>query len=169
MVFMFLVKQSKNNKNKPRVRVPMSLSDANGYTRLQTSSVREMTTSSPDSDKKEEEELKEPEPYNERSKSSMAGVSCFFWAQLILIGLVSLCLYSLYTVVNTPATATHKPLQYQIFGVLMNVMMALFGWVLLLSIMSFAASDHNTVLETLHAHRMETYRLHKELLRAKKD
>jgi hypothetical protein len=35
----------------------MSLPDANGYTRLQTTSVREVTVSSPDNDKKEKEEV----------------------------------------------------------------------------------------------------------------
>jgi hypothetical protein len=121
-----------------------------------------------DDEKKDEEELKEPAPYNERGLPLPAGVSYLFWSQLLLIGIILLSLYSLYIVAST--RATDKTFQYHLVGLLVNVVMALFGWVLLLSIMSFAAVDHNTVLETLHAHRMETYRLHKELraTRAKK-
>jgi len=125
-----------------------------------------------DKNKEEEEELKEPEVYTAKGKPRPPDVNKALWVQLILFAGLLLVVYSLSLLlrIRTNDTAPDKvTIGFLVLFCGLGVY-GILGAMSILAVLIYNMGSYAAVMETLHAHRMETYRLHKELraTRAKK-
>jgi hypothetical protein len=126
-----------------------------------------------DEKNREEEELKEPEVYNvETMLPPPKTVVCVNWVAVIVLGIAVFAVYEIRALQTTPvATVSELPFRYHRIELVSMTALTLLIAVIALASVSLAVWNHRDVTTALHAHRMETYRLHKELraTRAKKD
>jgi hypothetical protein len=123
----------------------------------------------PADEKKEEEELKEPKVYDAKQKPVPTTVVWLNIASCVLLGAAVYVLLQL-TAASTITSASQLPSLYHRNEMGLMLIFTLCIIAVVLSTESFAAMAHHATMETLHAHRLETYRLHRELraTRAKK-
>jgi hypothetical protein len=101
-------------------------------------------------------ELKQPEIIT----AAAVKPTCF---EHLLAVCLCWCAGFIYIAATTPATQEHKPTQYHVMTLLWTCFVSVLTWMVLLAMRRQAELDHAAVMGTLHASRLETYRLHQEL------